>query len=237
MRNIKWTEFFFKVRMAKSRTSNGPKFFVSKKRQHFPPIWDPKSKTLNGPPLPNIARGPKSKTSNGPNFFYNKNGKIENIEWTQVFSNPKRAEFSPSFNKKSDARLGACPCAHSSRIMMRDVPPRPTPFPLPSKAPTFWGFGQCQGWGWVGARAGLVLGMITPPISSTPLPLAPFFSGRHQGKGGRRRPYDALIFPAPSPTCPSRCHARSWRGTAILNRQGGEEAGTGYQRPPYHPET
>ena len=85
---------------------------------------------------------------------------------------------------------------------MRDVPPRPTPFPLPSKAPTFWGFGQCQGWGWVGARAGLVLGMITPP--STPLPLALFSSGSCQGKGGRRRPYDAPIFPAPSPASPPK---------------------------------
>ena len=67
------------------------------------------------------------------------------------------------------------------------------------------GLSPCPGWGWVGARAGLVLGMITPP--STPLPLALFSSGSCQGKGGRRRPYDALIFPAPSPTSPPQVPA------------------------------
>ena len=40
-------------------------------------------------------------------------------------------------------------------------------------------------------------------------------------KGGRRRPYDALIFPAPSPTSAPRRHARSWCGMAILSGEAG----------------
>ena len=112
-----------------------------------------------------------------------------------------------------------------------DVPPRPTPFPLPSKPRRFWAFTPCQGWGRVGAGAGLVLGMITPPLP--PFPKRLFFSGRHLGKGGKRGPYDARSSPPPPP----KRHARSWRGMAFLDGAAGEEAGTGYQLPPYHPQT
>ena len=79
---------------------------------------------------------------------------------------------------------------------------------------------------------GLVLGTDYPPLHP-PSPGALFFGAR-QGKGGRRRPYDALVFPAPSPTSPPRCHARSWRGKATLGREAGAGAGAG---PNAHPTT
>ena len=88
---------------------------------------------------------------------------------------------------------------------MDDVPPRPTPFPLPSKPPTFWGFGRCQGWGRVGARAGLVLGMVTPPLP--PFPWHYFLRGRAKGRGVKGgptmpdlpRPLPRLSTPGSSP--------------------------------------
>ena len=46
----------------------------------------------------------------------------------------------------------------------------------------FGASGQCQGWGRVGARAGLVLGMITPPFYP-PSPGTIFLRGRAKGRG------------------------------------------------------
>ena len=84
-----------------------------------------------------------------------------------------------------------CPIFFWSRhswMMMDDVPPRPTPFPLPSKAPTFWGFWSVPlGWGQAGATAGLVLGMITPPPIYPPSP-ALFLRGRAGRKEALRCP-------------------------------------------------
>ena len=65
------------------------------------------------------------------------------------------------------------------------------------------------------------------PPPSTALPLAPFSSGRHQGKGGRRKPYDDL--PCPLPHLLALGAARqSW--VKRLHRGGGR------QKPPItHP--
>ena len=77
--------------------------------------------------------------------------------------------------------------------------PAPTPFPLPSKPPTFWAFGQCRGWERVGGKGDREL--ITPP--SNPLPPARFFRGV-PGKGVLKGALRASIFPAFSPTSPPR---------------------------------
>ena len=95
-------------------------------------------------------------------------------------------EIPPPPPRKEKSELGACPCRGCHRMMMRDVPPRPTPFPLPSKAPTFGASGRCQGWGREGARAGLVLGMITPPLP--PFPWHYFLRGRAKGRGVKGGP-------------------------------------------------
>ena len=90
-------------------------------------------------------------------------------------------------------------------------PANPTPFPLPSKAPTFWGVGQCQGWGRVGGGGGLDLllpvrdleggTVITPP--STPLPPVPFFfRGGTEGRGVEGGPR-SLDLPRPHPHLPT----------------------------------
>ena len=103
--------------------------------------------------------------------------------------------------------------------MMLDVPPRPTPFPLPSKAPSFWGFGQCQGCGWVGARAGLVLGMITPPLP--PFPYAFFFRGGTRGRGvegGLAMPWSSP--PPPPPVHPVAMHAPGAARLSWIDRWG-----------------
>ena len=112
-----------------------------------------------------------------------------------------------------------------------DVPPRPTPLPAPIQATDFWAC-PCQGWGRVGARAGLVLGMITPP--STPLPSALFFRGVPRGGGLREAlRYPDVPRPVPHLSTPGSstllARLESWGGEA------GEGAGTGVQRPPYHP--
>ena len=105
-----------------------------------------------------------------------------------------------------------------------DVPPRPTPFPLPSWPRTL-GLCPCPGWGWVGARAGLVLGMITPP--STPLPSALFFSGRAKGRGVEGGPTIPWSSPPPPPTSPPQGPIRSWRDWNPGVEGGGGGAGTG----------
>ena len=114
---------------------------------------------------------------------------------------------------------------------MDDVFPPPYPLPAPIQATDFLGICPWQGWGQVGARAGLVVGTDYPP--STPLPPALFFSGSCRGKGGRRGPYDTLIFPAPPPPLHPRVQYAPG-ATGILGSRGG---GGRYrdQRPPYHP--
>ena len=93
-------------------------------------------------------------------------------------------------------------------MICRIFPPaNPTPFPLPSKAPTFWGSGQCRGWERVGGggRLDLLLPLrdseggrvITPP--STPLPPVPLFFGAAPREGGLREALGCLDLPRPLP--------------------------------------
>ena len=87
-----------------------------------------------------------------------------------------------------------------------------------------FGAGQCQGWGRVGARAGLVLGMITPP--STPLPTAQFFRGVPR-EGGLREALRHPDLPRPLPHHSTPGSSRSWRDLDSWGRVAGGGAGTG----------
>ena len=95
------------------------------------------------------------------------------------------------------------------------------------------GLCPCLGWGWVGARAGLVLGTDYPPLSP-PFPGA-FFFGAAPGEGGEK---GALRCPDLPRSLPHLSTPGSSTLLARLNtwgREGGGGAGTGAQRPPYHP--
>ena len=97
-----------------------------------------------------------------------------------------------------------------------DVDVFPPPLPLTRSHPSHrpFGVGQCQGWERAGVRAGLVVGTDYPPPLHPPSP-GTIFSGRARGRGDRRGPYDALIFPAPSPTSPPQPPVlEAWCGEA-----------------------
>ena len=228
---------FRPVSSTKSHKSNCPKIF--EKKCPLKVLWNALEKLWEKNGQHFALFYPHNLLNRIAPIFFPKNF-VPKIFFPKIFF-PKKKFSQNVFPKKFSQFFfnilgkGACPWSRSSRMMMGWCSPPPYPLPAPIQTTDFWAFCPWQGWGRVGARAGLVLGMITPP--STPLPLALFSSGSCQGKGGRRRPYDAPIFPAPSPTSLPRRHARSWRGTALLGREGGGGAGTGYQRPPYHPLT
>ena len=127
--------------------------------------------------------------SNGLKFFC----QDRKHRMDQIFFFFKKASISPCFGppkkKKTEARLRACPRSHQRRIMIRWCSPPALPLPAPIQATDFW-VCPCQGWGRVRARAGLVLGMITPP--SPPLPPVPFFFGVAPREGGEK---EALRYP------------------------------------------
>ena len=110
--------------------------------------------------------------------------------------------------------------------------PPPYPLPTPILTTDFLGLCPCPRWGWVGARAGLVLGMITLP--STPLPSALFFFGGVPMEGGLREALRYPDLPRPLP------HLSTPGSNTLLARleSWGREGGGGRsrdQRPPYHP--
>ena len=131
----------------------------------------------------------------------------------------KKLRRAQSWKNMTTAPTGRWWCARCS------PPANPTPFPLPSKAPTFWGFGQ---WGRVGGEGGLELllplvrdlewGTDCPP--STLLPLAQFLRGAPRERG-LREALQSLDLPCPPPrrlasTSAPGVHVRSWRGIDML---------------------